>query len=160
MHDHIEVNEPSTADHPVGAHRRALYDERVTSGATLVRAVQQPANSSLRHFLRASAANRGSEPMTTRTHRCSRATSRPLCGELDIATVPAVRAELEEHARRLRGPALVLDCRDLEFIDSSGLQMLVEVAAGASKSIRLVNVAPSTRRIFEITGLAPQFGLG
>jgi anti-anti-sigma factor len=98
--------------------------------------------------------------MTTRTHRCSRATTRRLCGELDIATVPAVQAELEEHARRLRGPALVLDCRDLEFIDSSGLQMLVEVAAGASKSIRLVNVAPSTRRVFEITGLAPQFGLG
>jgi anti-sigma B factor antagonist len=97
--------------------------------------------------------------MSTRTHHCARGTTRRLRGELDLATAPALQAELVEYARRLPGAALVLDCRDLTFIDSSGLQMLVEVGAAASKSIRLVNVAPPIRRVFKITGLAPRFGL-
>jgi anti-sigma B factor antagonist len=96
--------------------------------------------------------------MSTRTHRCRRRRTR-LHGEVDLATAPTIQAALMEYARRLPGPVVELDCRDLEFIDSSGLQMLVEVTDGTSKSIRLVNVAPSIRRVFEITGLAPRFGL-
>ena len=54
-----------------------------------------------------------------------------LGGEIDIATVDdvsaAVRAELA------RGPVL-LDLRELTFIDSSGLRMLVELLRSSDES--------------------------
>ena len=48
-------------------------------------------------------------------------------GELDMATAPEVRAQLRRSAREAR--EIVLDLRDVSFIDSSALSMLIGVDA-------------------------------
>ena len=47
-----------------------------------------------------------------------------LHGELDLMSVPTVEETVVQHAGRR---ALVLDLRDLEFMDSSGLRLIVEL---------------------------------
>jgi anti-anti-sigma factor len=75
-------------------------------------------------------------------------------GELDIATVPRLRDAIAE-----RGPeeALVLDLRGLAFLDTSGLQIVVEVSRRAlaeSFALTLVRGPHGVQRVFEIAGLA------
>lgn len=74
-------------------------------------------------------------------------------GELDIATVPRLRDAL---AQREPAEALVLDLRDLSFLDTSGLQMVVEVGRRARTEgfeLTLVRGPHAVQRVFEIAGL-------
>jgi anti-anti-sigma factor len=80
-----------------------------------------------------------------------------LCGELDVYTVGAAREALEPelHGR------LVLELAELDFIDDSGLGLLV----GAYKRLRqqdgslvLRNPTESVRRVFRVTGVADLSG--
>jgi anti-sigma B factor antagonist len=89
-----------------------------------------------------------------------RGRARHLTGELDMATVPDARARLLEYATTARTRTLVLDCSELSFIDSSGLQMLIDVEQISDKQIELVNVDDAVRKVFDLTGLSAQFGLG
>src|SRR5437588_12809005 len=66
-------------------------------------------------------------------------------GELDLATMD----EVDRFLARLQG-AVCLDCRELRFIDGAGLRSLLQSAARL-ESLRLVNVAPTVRRVFELT---------
>jgi anti-sigma B factor antagonist len=85
-----------------------------------------------------------------------------LSGELDLATAPQLRARLAamiENGEK----QIVLDLTGLEFIDSTGLSVLVMVfkrtqAAGGSMVIR--NPSSGVTRIFEITGLSSLFAMG
>lgn len=82
-------------------------------------------------------------------------------GEVDVATAPAVLAEL--HRLLDAGVAhIVVDLAAMEFIDSSGLGVFV----GALRRIRdaggrleLVNLQPGARRVFDVTGLSETFGI-
>ena len=81
-----------------------------------------------------------------------RLTLRPR-GELDIATVPQLRDAL---AQRDPDDALVLDLRDLTFLDTSGLQAVVEVsrrARGEGFELTLVRGPRGVQRVVEIAGL-------
>jgi anti-sigma B factor antagonist len=80
-------------------------------------------------------------------------------GEVDVSTSAALREELyrliDAGATRV-----VIDCAEMDFIDSSGLGVLV----GALKRLRekdgelvLRNLNPSARKVFEITGLTKLF---
>ena len=80
-------------------------------------------------------------------------------GEVDAATAHELDAALSAVAAQVDGQGdgeLVVDCRGLEFIDSSGLNVFVANAQrlGAAGG-RLVLESPpaSTRRLFEITGI-------
>ena len=75
-------------------------------------------------------------------------------GELDIATVPRLRDAI---AQRRPDEALVVDLRDLAFLDTSGLQIVVEMsrrARGEGFELTLVRGAHGVQRVFEIAGLA------
>jgi anti-anti-sigma factor len=76
-----------------------------------------------------------------------------LTGELDIATAERARHEL---ARRRAGEGLVLDLRGLDFLDTSGIQLVVE-AFRASRDegfeLRILPAPPAIHRVFEIAGL-------
>lgn len=81
-------------------------------------------------------------------------------GEVDAATAPLLDAALAEAAEALEGDGgqtdLVVDCRGLRFIDSSGLNVFVANAHElGSRGGRLVLESPpaSARRLFEIAGL-------
>ena len=75
-------------------------------------------------------------------------------GELDLSDAPELGRLLA--AERAAGRDLVVDLRELTFIDSSGLAVLVwaaQSAAGSRRTLRLVAPAPGVMRTFEVTGL-------
>lgn len=75
--------------------------------------------------------------------------------ELDIAAVPELRARLA--AAHRPGAQVVLDMREVTFMDSSALAVVLaadrrlEAAGGA---LRLANVSAQVRRVLRICGLA------
>ena len=85
-----------------------------------------------------------------------------IAGEIDVAVVDefgnAMRALIEANA----GVEVCVDLREVNFIDSSGLGVLVganKQAASAGATIRLTHVQASPAKVFEITGLQSSFGL-
>jgi anti-sigma B factor antagonist len=80
-------------------------------------------------------------------------------GELDLASAPALveraEAQLEGGTR-----ALVLDLRDLAFIDSTGLGAIAGIDRAARKAgvpFSLVPGPANVQRVFEISGTSGAF---
>jgi anti-sigma B factor antagonist len=78
-------------------------------------------------------------------------------GELDIAGVTAVEATLDELLGRPPQP-LLLQLNDVEFLDSSGVSMLIRLA-NHFHQVRTRTVADPVRRVIEVLGLADLLGL-
>lgn len=79
-------------------------------------------------------------------------------GELDVETAPELRRALAEAAARQA--SVVLDLANLEFIDSSGIGVLVRAELQATRDGRrllLRNIPPQAARILSIAGLASRF---
>lgn len=78
-----------------------------------------------------------------------------LHGELDAATAPLLEAKLGE-AAATDAEEITVDCEGLEFIDSSGLSVLVanhKRLHDAGQEL-VVEAAPAgARRLFEIAGI-------
>ena len=87
----------------------------------------------------------------------------PLCplvtivGELDIASVDGVAAGIEPY---LTGTPekVVFDLGGLQFMDSSGIAMLVNIANRVG-TVQVRAASPIVRRVIEVTGLDGIFGL-
>jgi anti-anti-sigma factor len=80
-------------------------------------------------------------------------------GELDIETVVQLRATLEELSD-VGWEHVVLDLRQLTFIDSMGLSLLLEADAAARQtggSLAIVDGSPAVARLLEIVGLTDHF---
>ena len=79
-----------------------------------------------------------------------------LTGDLDLAT--AGEADLAINtAEESRPPLLILDLSDLDFMDSTGLRVIVSAASRARDEARrlvLVKGPEVVQRVFEITRLA------
>jgi anti-sigma B factor antagonist len=80
-----------------------------------------------------------------------------LHGELDLSGAPPLEEEIERLAADPAVTRVVLDLRDLEFLDSSGLRLV----ALADRSLRdagselvLVRGSETVQRVFEITRMA------
>ena len=77
-----------------------------------------------------------------------------LSGALDLATVPV----LEERLARLEGDgvrAIMLDLRDLSFLDCSGLGAFVSARERANRNghrLVLIGAGASARRLVRVTG--------
>jgi anti-anti-sigma factor len=79
-----------------------------------------------------------------------------LHGALDLATMRQVEDAVKEHCRGRQ--ALVIDMRELEFMDSSGLRLMIELNArddGTTVAFR----APPDRvgRVLDMTGVRETF---
>jgi anti-sigma B factor antagonist len=81
-------------------------------------------------------------------------------GEIDVATSPMLRSELA--ALLASQPSdVTLDLRDVSFVDSSGLGVMV----GALKRLRetggtrfvILDAQDAVRKVFDITGLSSLF---
>ena len=80
-------------------------------------------------------------------------------GELDLATAPALEAALDR-AFASTAPRVVLDLRELEFIDSSGLRTLLTArkrADEAGSAFPLVARHRGPERTPEIAGVPKVF---
>jgi anti-sigma B factor antagonist len=74
-------------------------------------------------------------------------------GELDIATVGRVRAAVAE---RGQSDDLVVDLGGLGFLDTSGVQLMVELYRRADEDgwgLTIVRGGAAVQRVFEIAGL-------
>jgi anti-anti-sigma factor len=77
-------------------------------------------------------------------------------GELDLATVPIVEAQLAE-LWSVGFTHLVLDLRDVVFLDSAGVRLLVSWHAHSSADGIVFGVIPGpppVQQVLEITGVA------
>jgi anti-sigma B factor antagonist len=77
-------------------------------------------------------------------------------GEVDVAAAPRLTAALDEAIRESSG-TFIVDLCDVEFLDSSGVNVLVRARAVLGQQEReLVLICPPgpARRIFEVAGIA------
>jgi len=76
-----------------------------------------------------------------------------LAGTLDLATAADARARMEPSLRT--GAEVTLDVAELEFMDSTGLNLIVHVLRSLGEDGRLVVRAPRglVRRILKVSGL-------
>ncbi|MFH8929406.1 STAS domain-containing protein [Streptomyces pristinaespiralis] len=80
-------------------------------------------------------------------------------GELDHHTADLLRAPLEEAIERGR-VRVVIDCSQLEFCDSTGLNVLLGArlkAEAGGGGVHLAGMLPVVARVFEITGAEAVF---
>jgi anti-anti-sigma factor len=83
-----------------------------------------------------------------------------ISGEIDASTAP----RLVEAVAQLpdSGGAVVVDVKDVTFIDSSGLRVLISLAERVrddGRTVELSNPSSSVLRLLEITGLTSMFGI-
>jgi anti-sigma B factor antagonist len=82
-------------------------------------------------------------------------------GELDLASGPELEAELDQ----ISGPdtqMLVIDLRHLDFMDSTGLSILVRAhqrLAGQGCEMGLVKGSQQVQRLLDLTGVAERLRL-
>ena len=78
-------------------------------------------------------------------------------GELDLETSPTFRAVVEERLNQYDTiKHLILDLKKVNFIDSSGLGVILGRFKRLSQQggkLSAINVSPPIRRIFELSGL-------
>jgi anti-sigma B factor antagonist len=84
-----------------------------------------------------------------------------LCGELDLANASTAEAALDASLQDDETP-VVIDMSKLEFIDSTGIALLVAALGhnGEEARVRFVpSPAPAVTRVLELTGLAERLPL-
>ena len=78
-------------------------------------------------------------------------------GEIDLATAPRVRqAVIDVLATAGSSPSVVLDLGSVDFIDSSGLGVVLGAlkrVRAADGRLRVIVREPQVRRVFELTDL-------
>jgi anti-sigma B factor antagonist len=82
-------------------------------------------------------------------------------GELDLASSPALEEELER-ASRSDASLVIVDLRNLEFMDSTGLSVLVRAhqrAAENSQRFGLAGGSQQVQRLLSLTGVADRLVL-
>ena len=82
-------------------------------------------------------------------------------GELDLASSPALEHELEERAGS-DAQTVIVDLRKLEFMDSTGLSVLVRAhqqASEAGRGFAIVKGPPQVQRLLDLTGVAERLNI-
>jgi anti-sigma B factor antagonist len=83
-------------------------------------------------------------------------------GELEFGTAASLRTTLSDLAQDQSDP-VVLDLTALQFIDSTGLSLLVQAKqrfSAQGRRFELRSPTPRVSRVIEISGLAELFELG
>ncbi|MBT8250794.1 MAG: STAS domain-containing protein [Acidimicrobiia bacterium] len=74
-------------------------------------------------------------------------------GEIDLSTAPQLEREL---ANTLDSRNLIVDLRDVEFMDSTGIGVLVRTSRKVTadgRTMQLVCAAGPVKRVIEVSGL-------
>lgn len=75
-----------------------------------------------------------------------------LAGRLDTVTAPDLQNAYQEESSGVS--TVVLDCKDLTYISSAGLRVLLTIRKSLTGELRMKNVAPTVMEVLEITGFA------
>ena len=82
-------------------------------------------------------------------------------GELDLASSPALEEQLEQ-LWGSEAKLLVIDLRELEFMDSTGLSIIVKAHqrfADDGRQLGLVRGSSQVQRLLDLTGVAERLPL-
>lgn len=97
--------------------------------------------------------------LTLRVSIDAQAQTLALAGELDMANASTLASELETLEARAGGETVTIDLRELEFIDSTGIAVLVAAhrranAEGGDGQLRFIRSrATGVQRVMDVTGL-------
>ena len=90
-----------------------------------------------------------------------RATVIGVSGELDLASIPALQEELDRVAAS-DSEMLIIDLRGLDFMDSTGLSVLVRAhqrAEEQGRQLAMVKGPQQVQRLLSLTGVADRLTL-
>lgn len=82
-----------------------------------------------------------------------------LRGELDLSSAPELERALA-NARLEKPDRLLIDLSELEFMDSTGLALLVRAEQDSRQDGQRFHLSPGSRqvrRLFDLTGIADRF---
>src|SRR5437588_12834581 len=99
--------------------------------------------------------------LNVETHNGSQAVVIGVSGELDLASSPALEQELERGAAA-KAEVVVVDLRNLEFMDSTGLSVLVRAHQRATENgqrFGVVRGPQQVQRLLSLTGVADRLTL-
>jgi anti-sigma B factor antagonist len=74
-------------------------------------------------------------------------------GELDIATVPILDGACESAFADVTAAMIVLDLTALDFMDSTGINLLLGLNARFPERLRVINGSSAVERLLDITGV-------
>jgi anti-sigma B factor antagonist len=83
-------------------------------------------------------------------------------GELDIASAPELEQALDQIRPDLT-KLVIVDLRELEFMDSTGLSIIVRAHQRLSEydcELTLIKGPPQVQRLLDLTGVADRVRLG
>ncbi len=95
-----------------------------------------------------------------RTERTGAGVLMQLKGDVDMNTSPDVRGSLGAAFKQGGAKALLIDLSGVRYMDSSGIATLVEALQNCMKQgmrLRLVDLSPSVRDVFELARLTSVF---
>jgi anti-anti-sigma factor len=95
---------------------------------------------------------RGAAPFGVRRSHDAGTRFIALSGELDLATAPMLEVELED-VRGAHTTQIVLDMRELEFIDSTGLRLILQAHRRSPGQLVVLACPARVLRAFELCGL-------
>ena len=77
-----------------------------------------------------------------------------IAGRLDTTTAPALEKTIMENMDEIK--ALTLDFKELEYISSAGLRVLLSAQKKMQQigAMKVINVCEEVMEVFEITGFA------
>jgi anti-anti-sigma factor len=96
-----------------------------------------------------------SQPFSVRSERHGRVHRLKPLGELDIATGPILREAFDAAFSDGDAEMIVVDLTELEFIDSTGIHLLLHMNSVCEHAdrLRVINGSPAVVRVLDVTGV-------
>jgi anti-sigma B factor antagonist len=98
--------------------------------------------------------------MQISTRQSGTATIIDVIGDIDLYNSPEVRKVLLEALRDKRAPRVIVNLKDVRYIDSSGVASLVEglkVSRNMNSRFMLYGLSPAAREVLELSRLIKVF---
>lgn len=79
-----------------------------------------------------------------------------LCGEIDHHTAVNMRREIDAEIEKNMPEAVILDFRDVDFMDSSGIGLVMgryKILKQTGAELHITNTSPSISKVMRIAGL-------
>ena len=73
-------------------------------------------------------------------------------GRLDTTTAPELEKFINENLSNIN--SLTIECKDLAYVSSAGLRVLLSTQKKMKNSMKLTNVCELVMEVFEMTGFA------
>ena len=78
-------------------------------------------------------------------------------GRLDTTTAPELESAISGNCSGIAN--IVLDCKELTYVSSAGLRVLLSTHKKMNGAMKLVNVCELVMEVFEMTGFADIFDI-